>query len=499
MARYYIKVEIESVDYSSDIESCNIRTARIRAGSFTIEMKNDNGIYKDTFSVGDDVVIYLDENNPPTTKIFNGLIEEIDYKTKFTRDFITLSGRDYTARLQDVTFLEVYDNKAPETIIKDIIDKYVTDITYNNVATTGKTIEHMTFKHKTAFEAIKELADICEYDFYVDKNRDLHFEPTNTVSSGKVFNNTNIIGTPRFRLDRNEMFNEVWFYGGRYLSGFLESFTADGVGSVFTLLYKPHNTHVTVDGVEKNGQIYNIIFSSPPSGINYLVDYNNKNVIFVSGTQAGDNIPDSGAAINIDYYRDLPIVKRFDDQSSIAKYGRRVKVFVENEITQPSQAEDLARAALTRLKNPAIEGNVNIRGINELIPGNTVIVDLPDQNISNQTFSVISVTYNINKNTLLSQEIIKCKLSTKIKDIVDVIKQMILDIKGLQNKDIDQSELLTRYEWGTGSFSVRQHYEVYTRDVSGCPIWDYNTYWDNANWDTPAPGAWVLNQSGGDF
>ena len=88
MGRFYTKIEIENVDYSNDIESCTIRTARIRAGSFNINIKNDDGIYKDTFNVGDEVVIYLDENNPPTTKIFTGLIEEIDYKTKFIRDFI---------------------------------------------------------------------------------------------------------------------------------------------------------------------------------------------------------------------------------------------------------------------------------------------------------------------------------------------------------------------------------------------------------------------------
>ena len=444
-------MQYAGVDYRNIEElSINLRMNN-RSGFFRLMLPNDRGVYKTTFTIGQDITIYCDSNSSPTTKIFTGVIEDIEFLSPdYNREFITLSGRDYTARLLDVTALETYNNSAPETIIQNLIDKYVTGVTYNNVAVTGTTITHLTFKHKSIFECIRIIAELIGYSFWIDVNKDLHLERESTVASGYVLDNSNIIGTATFETDREELFNEVWVYGGRYLGGFREDKTGDGVGSVFTMQYKPHNTYVTVAGTKKLGGIYQMS-NVTLSGTQYLVDYDQKGIIFVSGTSTGNNIPGSLSAIVIQYDRDLPIVKFTKDNSSIESYKKRVKIIQDSDIDSPLQALDVAKSYLNQHKDPVKMGRLRIKAISSLTIGNTIVVNLPNQNISSENFKIIETNYSINKANLLNEAVLDISVSQRIKDIVDIFGQMIKDIKQLQGDQINTSDTLTRYDLETGS------------------------------------------------
>src|SRR3990167_1260631 len=206
------------------------------------------GVYDDTFDVGQDVQVKLDTTASPTTLIFRGTIESIEPESIPNREFLVLRGRDYSSKLADVTALETYLNTEVSVIVTNLVSKYIntpsSQITTTNVQTTTKVLTNITFRRKPLFECIKLLAELVDFDFWVDETKDLHFQPKASTSSGITLNNTNVEQS-RFITNDQDLYNKVWVYGGRYSSGFREDFIANG-GSSFSLLSKPHNTSIAV-------------------------------------------------------------------------------------------------------------------------------------------------------------------------------------------------------------------------------------------------------------
>ena len=340
----YQKIEIAGS--TVDVDNVNvIKTLGdiSSSSSFTATIDNYTGRNTGSYSIGDEIKIYSDKDiNPATTQIFLGILEDIDLKGKEEREQMTLRGRDYSARLMDRTVEpEAYNNLPAGSIVKDIIAKYTDDITTTNVV-DGLDVDRIVFNHTPVFDAIRQLAEFTDFMFYIDNSKDLHFKEKSATKSGYTFGSG---GTPlvkaSFKEKRDGIYNEVWVYGDRYLDGYKETFTGDGTGSVFTLLYSPHNTSITVDSATvQPGGIYQMSYSAG-SQFNYLVNYNDKKIIFTSGTDAGDNIPGNGSSIVVDYMRDLPIVKYGDNDASIDAYGKRIKVIQDKSIKDPLTAETI--------------------------------------------------------------------------------------------------------------------------------------------------------------
>jgi len=115
------------------------------ASSFSAEVDNYKGQNAGSFVVGNEITIYADQDvNPPTTLIFRGILEDVNFTGENISDKIRLSGRDYTARLMDKTVQpEVYTNLEAGSIVKDIVAKYVDGIDTSGVQTTLTTIDRI--------------------------------------------------------------------------------------------------------------------------------------------------------------------------------------------------------------------------------------------------------------------------------------------------------------------------------------------------------------------
>jgi len=404
----------------------------------------------------------------PTTKIITGIIEDVNFTGKEQKEKIELTGKDYSLLLQKaIVEPTVYTDSEVSTIVQNLMDLYgPSEITTNNVNTTSTVLKHITFKNVSLFDALKQLAELSGYIFYIDVDKDLHFEQKDSVSSDITLDNTNVLSA-NFRDNADNIFNRVYVYGSRQLIGTQETFTAGSPlgGSVFTLLNKPHNTVVTVNGSIKRGAIFEMAVSEPTSGTHYLVDYDKQQIIFISGTNVGDNIPASGDTIVVDYKRSVPIVKLAEDKVSIAKYNVRSKVITDTSITDPQMARDIALNFLTLNKDPKKEGNLLLKDIAQLTPGNTVTVNLPYHNVNNQVYTILEADYNFTKENMYKDAVLKVKVSEKIPDIVDTIKQLALDIKKLQAERVDTTDVLTRLETVTGSVGLRATWSVKTRNI----------------------------------
>lgn len=470
----YSYIEIAGTAYYN-AEHIRVRSSTNRGNaSFEVLLPNDAGIYKTTFSVGNDVVVYLDTVNPPTTKIFRGVIEDIEFIETGSdlRSKVKLSGRDYGARLMDVTVEpSVFTNSEVSVIVKNLIDSFVTGITYTNTQTTPLTLSRIVFKHKSVWDCVKQLAEYVNYDVYVDATKDLVFRPKGNVSASLTIDNTNAIRAS-FTTTTQDFFNEIWVYGGKYLSGWRNDFTADGAGSVFTLDYKPFDLYATVGGTKKLGGIYQAS-SSLVSGVHYLVDLGSKNVIFVSGTNVGNNIPGSNVAIVCTYNRLRPIVKVANNQSSIDTYGKRSKIIVDHEIDDPIAAQTLAKSQADLYSLPLTTGVVDLQNVTtNVIASQTVIVNLPNENVSNLTYTVLDADYDITTENLLHGTVLKLRLAQRVKDAVDTFKQMILDIKQLQAENMDDTDIITRILYANGSYGIGSNstpgltsYQIKTRNI----------------------------------
>ena len=467
------KIVIDSVDYT---EYTNMRVNKSistynSSSDFTVRFPSPFGRHATSFSVGQEIVIYSDDSDA-TTKLFTGTIEKIKFNGMGNTQTVTLSGRDYSAKLQDITIEPiVYSNSEISTIVTNILSQQeIIDITTTNVDVTTTTLQRMSFNQQSIFDAYSELAELAGFIFYVDENKDLHFEKKEFVSSGQEFNNTNITSST-FNNTREGMANRIWVYGDRYLSGFREELSAGSPvgGSVFTLLSKPHNTSVDYLGNIQRGGVFELI-SEAESGTNYLVSFEDRQLIFTSGTTIGDSIPISGGSIVASYDREIPIAKVGTNWTSLRAYGQKNKIITDTAIKDPTTASDILQKELDK-SDPFRGVEINVSGWYDLTTNQTVKVVLSDFNID-EVVGILNITYSFDKNRVNSEDVIKIRLDKKITDLTDELSELRRRLDRLEAKDRVGTDVLTRLEVGNGSFAVvGSYWEVKSRYIGSDYIW----------------------------
>lgn len=459
-------------------------------------------------AITDDEVLNLYNNGSGIAygkNIFNGLVEDIKYTGVEKKEEIQLNGRDWTLALQDRTVEpEVYTNITAGSIVRDIILKYTDEITTNGVMDSPQIIDRIAFNHTPVFDAIKQLADYTQFVYYVDENKDLKFHEKKSINSTYVYDNTNTNTSTKisFKDQRDTIYNQVWVYGDRYLDGYKETFIANG-GSVFTLFYNPHNTNVTVGGsVIQPGQIQGISIT-PVSGAKYEVDFDDKTITFVSGTTLGNYTPTSGNQVIVTYDRSLPIVKTGENQSSITQYGRRVKVIQDKNIKDPATAELVMLQNLEDFSDPLKQGTISIKGLDDVGVGQSVLVNNTFHNVIYTPYDVAEIKYNLTEDNCLSEEVMTLKLNKKLPDITDKLKEVILELKKIQGIDISTSDIITRYQFITGSEGIRQSgAQLWSRDIYDTFILDHSTNGILGTLDSSATGSvisganWTTGRNG---
>jgi len=438
------------------------------SSDYTIIYDSPFGRHDNDFTVGNEIIIYAD-NIDASTILFKGILETIKFVGKGVQQKVELRGRDYSLRLQDVTVEPVvYTNSEVSTIVKNIISSNVTeDITVNNVNTTTTTLDRISFNHESIFDALTQLGKLAGFIFYVDSDKDLHFEQRENVDSGIDLDNTNIYSCI-FNETREGMANSIWVYGDRALTGIREELTLNGSpwggrsGSEYILTYKPHTTEVEYLNNVKKGGVFGMAVVST-SGPDYLVNFHDRKLIFQSGTEIGyDAVPISGGSVIVNYNREVPIVKMGEDKDSITIYGKKVKVINDKSIKDPILAMDLVKKELED-SSPFKGLEIGYKGWLDIIVGQTVDITLSDFGLS-ETVGILSVDYKFDKNTVQSQKVIKFRLDKKVKDITDEITDLRKRLGYIESQDRQSSDIITRLEQAAGSLViVGSYWEVKTR------------------------------------
>ena len=424
------------------------------------------GRHDDDFIIGKEVTVKADKDATPTTTIFTGILEKRSFKGNNNTQQIFLSGRDFSARLQDATVEpKVFTNSEISTIVKDIINNNVSDITTTNVNVTTITLPRIVFNHTPVFDALQQLAELAGFRFYVDVNKDLHFEEKDSSDSGIILNTTNIV-RGKFDTTREGLANIVWVYGARQLTGKEEFFSGGSPfansqsGSVFTLKSKPFNTEVRTSdfpGSVLIGGIFGLFesfISGTDTAFDYLVNFEDRKIILVSGTEIGKSVLiTSGGSVVVNYKRETPLVRFGRSRPSIDAFGPKTLIINDKAIKDPDQAKVILNTALEQ-GTPLDKAEFELKGWFTFTIGQTVQAILSDFNINEPTWPILNITYTFDRNTVESERVIKVRLNNKITDITDTITELSKKVRTLESEDLQAGDFITRLEFGLGSFLI---------------------------------------------
>jgi len=344
-------------------------------------------------------------------------------------------------------------------------------ITYQNIdLNAAVTVDHITFNRKTVRECIKQLQGTSK-DLWIDVNKDLHYVLEGATTSGITLDSNTII-RGQFIKTRREMWNSVLVYGDRYLVGTFETFAADG-GSTFTLNNKPHNTLVTVgspaniDNTLQQGAIFETT-AEATSGTDYLVNYDQRELTFVSGTETGDQIPTSGTDfVYVKYDFNKLIVKETDNPSSRESFKTREKFIVDRSVKDPRHAKDIAKDFINEFGEPQEQGRMFLSTLDQsffsLNIGELIKVNIPDQNVNNQEFKIEEVRYTMGTNRERSETHMEVRVATVVRDLSDIIGDALTEINQLKAAPVETG-IISPFKSFTGSAGMRSSWYVRTRD-----------------------------------
>src|ERR1700712_2265228 len=169
---------------------------------------------------------------------------------------------DYSIDLDAELVSQSYSNMTVAAIIADILTNFSTGFTGNNVNCTF-TVTAIVFNQVPISQALKRLADLVQYSWYVDASKDVHFFPKYlelapynlTDTSGNYLN-----GTLQTLQDGTQLANSVKVRGGTYRGPtYADTITVKGsVTSSWVLPYKFDQPTLTIsiNSVSKTVGIY---------------------------------------------------------------------------------------------------------------------------------------------------------------------------------------------------------------------------------------------------
>lgn len=436
------------VEYSS-LKISNILTSHPDTAEFIVRKFGDRS-YSPT--IDDEVII-----NQDGEKIFAGHIVDID-ETYDKLDYVSyrISCVDYTRHMDKKLLVATYTNKTVAQIIQDFIDNgYVpVDVTNNNVV-NDTLIGYIAFNYEYPSDALRQLAEETNSDWYIDYDKDIHFflkeatlSPFNLAdTTGKY-----IYDSLRIRRDLSQIRNTIFVRGGEFTGEKLTvDFVGDGQRKTFYLPNKFSNLQVTV-----SGQIKNI-------GIDPLNDITNFDALHNFQERSvrfrDDKIPSDTKIVSMQGNPNIPVIVKMKDSASIGLFSAREYVVIDKSIKSKQGARDRALSELYGYKTTLSEGEfktytsglrsgqkINIqstlRGLNEDFVINRVDLKIHGTDASDGSTKLIYKVSLVTTRTFDIIQLLQKLLNSKNKEIV-IDENDILDEVETVLEEMSISETVT--------------------------------------------------------
>ena len=411
----------------------NIITRQVDRAKFTL--RNYGSKHTHVPVVGHTVEIYNDG-----TKIFGGVVVKFiqgaeDYKIIL----YDIECEDFTRLLDRRLVINSYTNQTILQIIEDINNNFLTDFTINNVKVVSKVVSFIAFNYLPASQCLQRLADLINFDWFVDYDRDIHFfakafstAPFDLIDTDGSY----IFKSLKIRRDNSQLKNKVFIRGGEFLADTLTTeFISDGIQNTYALPYRYDELKTSVTGEVWEQGIDNI---DVPSTKDYIWNNEEKFIRF-----RGDRIPSDTSSIKISGQPFLPVRVVVQDEESIAQMvsveggiGEYEYLVIDKSINSREGARERAAAELEAYKVTLSEGS--FRTYNDgLIAGQTITVNSVAHGI-NETFTINKVVARMWTNEALQYDV--SLVTTKTLGIIEFLQNLLT--KSSEEIIIDENEVL---------------------------------------------------------
>jgi len=387
-------------------------------------------------NLNDEIVLYYDTEDG-TTKKFTGQIisKRIQPVTADYREYV-FEALDYTKIFSNRFVAEAYFNKEASEIIKDIIDKYCSEVTYNNVQSTSLTLPEYVIPYRKITDVINDLAKIVNYVWWVDKNKDLHFKPKTSGSPEFTLGKNEVLDVVKYEVSLHGVKNKIYVIGGKIQKvdqSAETEYSSETIESEFKAVkFKPTQPNLSQIAVkvEKVGSPEDALvveiredLDGQPKGatlkaINYPPTYVGakdfyKAVVDVevdteryywivlrkvgdasntyrwyrdnetSGTHAVSSDGVTWTVTNNSWrflfqtYYGTPVIAEASDTPSITQYGLREDVYQDHSIVSFETAQQVAEGLVKKLKSPLELVRLKVTTDHDYYVGQVVALDYP--------------------------------------------------------------------------------------------------------------------------
>jgi len=223
-------------------------------------------------------------------------------------------------------------------------------------------IEYISFRYHTVSQALKQLADITQFNWWIDYNKDIHFVSTGVELAPTVITDDN--GTYEkdsliIRNDNTQLRNVVYVRGGEYLGDtFTASYISDGTQNVYPLTYKYEaaDFRVVVTGAEQD---VGVEPTEVPDVYDLLWNDESRLIRF----HRASRLPSNGSDIKVIGRRFLPVIAKVKDTGAVVNTqtveggsGEHEYIIIDKSIITKEGARQRANAELLAYASSLAEG-----------------------------------------------------------------------------------------------------------------------------------------------
>lgn len=322
----------------------------------------------------------IDQDQPDGWETYDVLVEE----------YATILDRTPVLRRR-------YSGMTPGAIVADLFDYALdptgsppnqTEFDTSTYVSAGSVISGATFlvDNETISEAMDRLALLCNFVWWIDGDKKVHFHSVGTVSAPFAIATVAAanysttfppLSRPTVRRDGSDIRNRVTVYGGVEVIKHQETIEAGGTELLFQLAHFPvvDIVMITVDGVL---QSWGTDWYHSFDDYDVLIDYHCGTIRWNTGNEpVGD--------IFVAYYYGSEIkvtVYNTEIPTSATVYGRWFDYeIVDRSITKAATAQALAQAMVNEYEWAAIEGSLQVERLG-IKPGQELTIVLPALGLS---------------------------------------------------------------------------------------------------------------------
>lgn len=371
-----IVIEINDVDRSSEVswKTLNLNRAltnQVDSLTFDLLRANSSG-YKPTLN---DKVEILENS----VLIFGGQIISTSEQIDGLVEKITISCKDYSFDMDKKLVVKVYQDMTVTDIIADI-NTYFLPVGYTVTnAVCPTTIKYIAFNYELPTKCLQQLAQITDYDWYVDESKNIYFFLKGSQSAPFSLTDTSgnyIYNSLKINSDIRNLRNSIVVRGGKYDGAtYTEDQEADGDKTAYIFAYQYSNYVVKINGVTKTVGIDNI---SDATAFDCLYNFNEKAVKFPTASK-----PTAGQIVTIQGNPKIPVVTKIADAGSVSQFGEFQYKIVDKSIASKESARDRARAELKQWADEINEGSFETYSMG-LKVGQKITIQSTNRSINDQ-------------------------------------------------------------------------------------------------------------------